>query len=94
MTSQTANSLIANLSVRECEVLDLVLCGDRNKSIAKQLGISSRTVENHRARLMKKLGVGSSLGAVRVLLATLDIDVPSAVKVKQAGNPTNRKGRT
>lgn len=47
----------ASLSVREREVLAGVVAGNTNKEIGAQLGISHRTVEIHRARLMRKLRV-------------------------------------
>lgn len=57
---------VAALSPREREVLDLLAAGKRNKGIARDLGISPRTVEAHRARLMERLGVGSVAEAVRL----------------------------
>lgn len=48
---------IAALSPREREVLDALLMGRPNKIIAHDLGISIRTVEVHRARMMDRLGV-------------------------------------
>lgn len=47
------------LSRREAEVAALVRQGYGNRSIAEQLGISHRTVEVHKTRLMRKLGAGS-----------------------------------
>ncbi len=47
------------LSVREREVLKLVAEGRRSKDIATHLGISPKTVERHRANLMKRLGLHS-----------------------------------
>ncbi|MTW21864.1 response regulator transcription factor [Allochromatium palmeri] len=47
------------LTPREHEVLTLTTCGLTNKDIARQLGISPRTVENHRARMMEKMGAGN-----------------------------------
>ncbi len=47
------------LSRRECAVLALVSRGLPNKRIANQLGISNRTVENHIARILEKLGLSS-----------------------------------
>jgi FixJ family two-component response regulator len=47
---------IAQLSAREREVLEGLLDGGTNKTIAKRMGISPRTVEIHRSRLMERLG--------------------------------------
>jgi two-component system, LuxR family, response regulator FixJ len=62
----TAVSLIAELSAREREVLSLLVAGKPNKLIAGELGLSPRTVETHRARLMSRLGVRSLAEAVRI----------------------------
>jgi len=45
------------LTPRECDVLDGIVTGKRNKVIAADLGISERTVETHRAAVMSKAGV-------------------------------------
>jgi FixJ family two-component response regulator len=50
---------IATLTSREREVLDKLLEGGTSKQIARDLGISPRTVEAHRQNLLRKLGVGS-----------------------------------
>jgi len=47
---------IANLTPRQHEIMYLVLAGQPSKNIAADLGISRRTVENHRAAIMKKTG--------------------------------------
>jgi PAS domain S-box-containing protein len=52
-------SVLERLSARERQVLDLLAQGLTNKEAAQRLGISHRTVEVHRARLMEKLEVGS-----------------------------------
>jgi two-component system, LuxR family, response regulator FixJ len=63
---------IAALSRREREVLDALVEGRPNKVIAYDLGISVRTVEVHRARMMERLGVRQLAEAVRVaVIATL-----------------------
>jgi len=49
----------AGLTSRERQVLELVVNGNSNKAIAKILGIGQRTVETHRAGVMKKFGVRS-----------------------------------
>jgi two-component system, LuxR family, response regulator FixJ len=58
---------LADLTGREREVLDLILAGRLNKQIASALGLSSRTVEKHRAQLMAKMRANST--AELVLLA-------------------------
>lgn len=52
--------LLATLSQREMEILDKVVCGNSSKEIAKLLGISHKTVEAHRGRIMNKLGLKST----------------------------------
>jgi two-component system CheB/CheR fusion protein len=50
---------LATLTRRERQIMALMLAGLRNKHIAAELAISQRTVENHRARIMAKLGAKS-----------------------------------
>ena len=50
---------IADLTDRQRQVLDMVLAGHPSKNIAADLGISQRTVENHRAEIMHRMGVKS-----------------------------------
>ena len=57
---------LAALSPREREVLELLMLGKPNKAIARDLGLSPRTVEIHRARLLTRLEVGSLAEAVRL----------------------------
>jgi two-component system, LuxR family, response regulator FixJ len=57
---------IATLSPREREVLDGLMTGRQNKVIAFDLGISVRTVEVHRARMMERLGTRKLADAVRL----------------------------
>jgi two-component system, LuxR family, response regulator FixJ len=65
----TATARLKALSPREREVLQGLLTGLANKSIAYELGISPRTVEIHRARVMEKMGVRSLSELVRMGLA-------------------------
>jgi two-component system response regulator FixJ len=57
---------IARLSPREREVLDALLAGRPNKVIAFDLGISVRTIEVHRARMMDRLGARQLSEAIRL----------------------------
>jgi FixJ family two-component response regulator len=60
---------IAEMSVREREVLRGLVAGGTNKTIAKDLGISPRTVEIHRAHVMERLGAHSLSVAIRMAMA-------------------------
>lgn len=53
------------LSARERQVLQLVGEGKSTKEVAKQLGLSVKTIESHRARLMRKLDLHQTAGLVR-----------------------------
>lgn len=57
------------LTGREQEILQHVVSGKRSKVIAAELGISSRTVDVHRARIMEKLGVSSTTELIKVVLS-------------------------
>ena len=59
---------IERLTKREAEVFDLVVTGKPNKVIAWELGVSQRTVEIHRARVMEKMQARSLADLVRMHL--------------------------
>jgi DNA-binding CsgD family transcriptional regulator len=61
-----AASLVAKLPPRCRDVLDGILCGRSNKVIAHCLKISPRTVEVHRARMMRMLGARHVADAIRL----------------------------
>jgi len=69
---------VADLTAREREIMELVLSGQPSKNIAVDLGISQRTVENHRASIMKKTGSKSLPALARLALAAnwSDADEP------------------
>jgi two-component system CheB/CheR fusion protein len=69
---KTAAERIARLTPRERDVMDLVVAGRPNKIIADDLGISQRTVENHRAAVMKRTGVTSVPDLIRLVMAAAD----------------------
>jgi FixJ family two-component response regulator len=58
---------MTSLSVRERQVVDLVVDGILNKQIASRLGISIKTVELHRANAMQKTGAASFAQLVRLI---------------------------
>jgi FixJ family two-component response regulator len=65
---ELARTRIAGLSPREREVLEGLMAGGTNRTIAKDLGLSPRTIELHRSNLMERLGVRTVSEAV--LMAT------------------------
>jgi two-component system response regulator FixJ len=64
--SKASNARLAMLSSRENEVLNGLLQGKSNKVIGRDLNISERTVECHRANVMRKTGAGSVAELVRM----------------------------
>jgi two-component system CheB/CheR fusion protein len=64
-----AASHVATLTDRQRQIMEMVLAGHPSKNIAADLGISQRTVENHRAAIMKKTGSKSLPALARVSLA-------------------------
>ncbi len=65
---------LATLSLRERQVLDGVVAGKPNKTIARELGISPRTIEVYRANLMAKMEAGSLSELVRMALLAAPAD--------------------
>jgi two-component system response regulator NreC len=58
--------LISSLTAREREIFDLCIQGNPTVDIARQLGISPRTVETHRGRILRKLNAHSAVELVRM----------------------------
>ncbi|MFZ4602075.1 MAG: response regulator transcription factor [Caulobacterales bacterium] len=73
---RTRADRIARLTRREREVLDLVLDGHPSKNIAADLGISQRTVENHRAAIMTKTGAKSLPALARLAVSAAEPERP------------------
>jgi FixJ family two-component response regulator len=57
------------LTQREIDVLDQISVGASSKEAARQMGISFRTVEVHRSRIMEKLGAKNSVDLMRIVLS-------------------------
>jgi two-component system CheB/CheR fusion protein len=66
---EEAASHVAGLTGRQREIMELVLAGHPSKNIAADLGISQRTVENHRAAIMRKTGAKSLPALARLVVA-------------------------
>ncbi len=70
---EVAANHLAGLTPRQRQIMDMVLAGQPSKNIAADLGISQRTVENHRASIMKKTGSKSLPALARLALAATPV---------------------
>lgn len=81
-TKANARAILERLSPRESEVAQLVARGLPNKQIAKELGISEKTVHIHRQHVMEKTGASNAPGLTRLVLRAdpdaLESDVASS----------------
>ena len=66
--SRSISQLLALLSPREREVLELLIDGLSSREIGDELGISKKTVDVHRGHIREKLGIGSVAGLVRLVV--------------------------
>lgn len=69
MTPAKAGEMLAALTEREQQVAVLMADGLKNMKIAKQLGISTKTLDIHRAHLKRKLKADTSVAVARIVLA-------------------------
>jgi DNA-binding CsgD family transcriptional regulator len=77
----------ANLTPRQHQILELVLAGHPSKNIAADLGVSRRTVENHRASIMKKTGAKSLPALARLAIAAAS----NSAEASQNAPPDDRE---
>jgi RNA polymerase sigma factor (sigma-70 family) len=75
---QALSERLDSLTPREREVMAMVVAGKPNKVVAFDLGISQKTVESHRARLMEKLRVQSLADLVRLAFTAMHVGVARA----------------
>jgi len=71
---------LKTLSERELEVMQRVANGETSKAIARELGLSTRTVESHRASAMRKLRVRRTYDVIRLMRSDGGADPDSAAK--------------
>jgi two-component system response regulator FixJ len=72
LQQHAAGEKTARLTRRERQVMEMLVQGHQNRLIAEKLGISPRTVEIHRARVMEKLEAHSLSDVVRIALMSAD----------------------
>ena len=76
---ETATAKVDSLTARQSQILQLVLAGRPSKNIAADLQISQRTVDNHRAAIMRKTEAKSLSVLIRIALAAGWLDEPAIV---------------
>ena len=83
---ESAATHLASLTPRQVQVMEMVLAGHPSKNIAADLGISQRTVENHRGRIMKRTGSKSlpALARMALIAAGGDSEPPSTAEGSKA----------
>jgi FixJ family two-component response regulator len=73
-----ARARLRLLTPRERQVLDLVVAGRHNKGIAAELGVSMKTVEFHRSKIMDKLQADSVAALVRLVMSNREQEAPAS----------------
>jgi two-component system CheB/CheR fusion protein len=86
---ESAATHLADLTPRQIQVMEMVLAGHPSKNIAADLGISRRTVENHRGRIMKRTGSKSlpALARLALIAAGGDSEPPSSADETESWVP-------
>lgn len=71
---QQVEQMVEQLTPREREVMDKIITGETNKSIARSLSISDKTVEAHRAKVMEKMQSSSMADLMRKALGSQSLN--------------------
>jgi FixJ family two-component response regulator len=85
-TKANSYSLVDQLTQRECEVMQLAIRGLQNKLIAQKLGISHRTVEIHKSKIMAKTGAVNLLHLAQIARDAGLEHQPTSIKLDPANN--------
>jgi RNA polymerase sigma factor (sigma-70 family) len=80
------DTLMAKLTRREREVVDLVAAGKSNKLVANELGISEKTVEAHRGRAMSKLRLSSLAALVKLTVEYRNLCLATPLPLSEEGH--------
>ena len=73
--AKSASEPVGKRTLRQRRIMDMVLAGHPSKNIAADLSLCQRTVENHRASIMKKMGAKSLPALARLaLVAVSEVD--------------------
>jgi len=83
---EDAAARLALLTPRQRQIMDLVLEGHPSKNIAADLGVGQRTIESHRAAIMRRTKVKSLPALARLVVSAALIELPSARANQQAEN--------
>lgn len=83
-TQISAQQRLSMLTARERDIMQRILQGGRNKTIAHDLALSQRTVEYHRAAIMRKMGVAHVTDLVRICAEAIGQGLPAP-----AGEPVD-----
>jgi two-component system, chemotaxis family, CheB/CheR fusion protein len=75
---EDAAARIGKLTPRQRQIMEMVLAGHPSKNIAADLGLSQRTVENHRAQIMRKTNAKSLPALARLALAAIPSGPPGS----------------
>jgi DNA-binding NarL/FixJ family response regulator len=91
MSARPSERATSDLTPREMEILQLVAEGHANKQAARQLGISIKTVEKHRQKVMDKLQIHETAGLTRYAIAAGLVEVPAPFPRRPVLTPPRRK---